>query len=56
MPFVSITRLRVRRWRLLPQFLVQSIRIARQAQRGAGSIAVSISRYRSGFLDPDRMA
>jgi hypothetical protein len=42
MPFVSITRLRVRRWRLLPQFLIQSIRIARQAQRAAGSIAVSI--------------
>jgi quinol monooxygenase YgiN len=44
MPFVSITRLRVRRWRLLPQFLIQSIRIARQAQRAAGSIAVSILR------------
>jgi hypothetical protein len=44
MPFVSITRLRVRRWRLLPQFLIQSIRIARQAQRAAGSIAVSVLR------------
>jgi hypothetical protein len=33
MPFVSITRLRVRHWRLLPQFLIPSIRIARQAQR-----------------------
>jgi quinol monooxygenase YgiN len=44
MPFVSITRLRVRRWRLLPQFLIQSIRIARQAQRASGSIAVSILR------------
>src|SRR5689334_22960575 len=44
MPFVSITRLRVRRWRLLPQFLIQSIRIARQAQHAAGSMAVSILR------------
>jgi hypothetical protein len=44
MPFVSITRLRVRRWRLLPQFLIQSIRIAGQAQRAVGSIAVSILR------------
>jgi hypothetical protein len=34
MPFVSITRLRVRRWRYLPQFLFQSIRAARQAKRG----------------------
>ena len=44
MPFVSITRLRVRRWRYLPQFLVQSIRAARQAKRAAGSLAVSILR------------
>jgi quinol monooxygenase YgiN len=44
MPFVSITRLRVRNWRYLPQFLIQSICIAHQAQRAAGSIAVSILR------------
>jgi hypothetical protein len=44
MPFVSVTRLRVRRWRYLPQFLVQSIRAARQAKRAAGSLAVSILR------------
>jgi heme-degrading monooxygenase HmoA len=44
MPFVSITRLRVRRWRYLPQFLVQSIRAARQAKRAAGNLAVSILR------------
>src|SRR2546429_5975630 len=44
MPFVSITRLRVRSWRYLPQFLMQSIRAARQAKRAAGSLAVSVLR------------
>ena len=44
MPFVTITRLRVRRWRYVPQFLVQSIRAARQAKRSAGSISVSVLR------------
>ena len=44
MPFVSITRLRVRRWRYVPQFLIQSIREARQAKRSAGSISVSVLR------------
>jgi quinol monooxygenase YgiN len=42
--FVSITRPRVRRWRFPTQFLIQSIPIVRQAQRAAGSIAVSILR------------
>jgi hypothetical protein len=42
MPFVSITRLRS--WRYLPQFLIQSIRAARQAKRAAGSLAVSVLR------------
>ena len=44
MPFVSITRLRVRRWRYLPQFLIQSIRAARQAKRAIGSLGVSVLR------------
>ena len=44
MPFVSITRLRVRRWRYLPQFVLQSIRAARQATRAPGSVAVSVLR------------
>jgi len=44
MAFVSVTRLRVRRWRFLSQFLIQSIRVARQAQHAAGNIAVSILR------------
>jgi hypothetical protein len=44
MPFVSITRLRVRRWRYVPQFLVQSIRAARQARPAAGNLHVSVLR------------
>ena len=44
MPFVSITRLRVRRWRYVPQFLIQSLRAARQAKPAAGSISVSVLR------------
>jgi Domain of unknown function (DUF3291) len=44
MPFVSITRLRVRRWRYLPGFLIQSIRTARQAKRAPGSLSVSVLR------------
>ena len=44
MPFASITRLRVGRWRYVPQFLIQSLRAARQAKRAAGSISVSVLR------------
>jgi hypothetical protein len=44
MPFVSITRLRVRRWRYLPQFLLQSVLAAREAKRTPGSLAVSVLR------------
>jgi heme-degrading monooxygenase HmoA len=44
MPFVSITRLRVRSWRYLPGFLIQSFRAARQAKAAAGSLAVSVLR------------
>jgi Domain of unknown function (DUF3291) len=44
MPIVSITRLRVRSWRYVPQFLIQSVRAARQAKRASGSLAVSVLR------------
>jgi hypothetical protein len=44
MPFVSITRLRVRSWRYLPAFLFQALRAARQAKAASGSLAVSILR------------
>ena len=44
MPFVSITRLRVRRWRYVSQFLIQSIHAARQAERAAGCISASVLR------------
>src|SRR5215472_7774958 len=44
MPFVSITRLRVRSCRYVPGFLIQSLRAALQARGTAGSLAVSVLR------------
>jgi hypothetical protein len=44
MPFVSITRLRVRSWRYLPAFFIQTLRIARQAARADGNLAVKLLR------------
>jgi hypothetical protein len=44
MPFVSVTRLRVRSWRYVPVFLIQSLRSALQAKRAAGNLAVSVLR------------
>lgn len=47
MPFVSVTRLRVRSWRYLPVFLIQFLRILRQAkdaQDAGGNLAVSVLR------------
>ena len=46
MPFVSITRLRVRSWWYLPQFFVQSLRISRQTARAEGNLAVELLRNR----------
>lgn len=44
MPFVSITRLRVRSWSYFPPFFVQTLRIARQAARAEGNLAVKLLR------------
>jgi hypothetical protein len=46
MPFVSITRLRVRSWSYVPAFVVQTLRIARQAARADGNLAVKLLRDR----------
>jgi hypothetical protein len=42
MPFVSITRLRVRSFRYLPVFLIGAFRSARQAKHASGNLAVSL--------------
>ena len=44
MPSVSITRLRVRKWRYLPSFIVWSLRSSKQAQRAAGNLGVWLLR------------
>ena len=46
MPIVSITRLRIRSWSSLPAFLVQTLRIARQAARADGNLVVRLLRDR----------
>jgi len=40
MPSVSITRLRVRRWRYLPLFIVWALRSSRQARQAPGNLGV----------------
>ena len=40
MPVVSITRIRVRSWSYLPAFFFQALRIARQAAKADGNLAV----------------
>jgi hypothetical protein len=44
MPLISVTRLRVRSWRYLPQFTWQSLRSMRQAQRSTGFLGGKILR------------
>lgn len=46
MPLISITRLRVRSWRYLPAFFIATLRIARQAKRADGNLAVRVLRDR----------
>ena len=42
MPIISVTRLRVRSWTFLPAFLIQSLRIGRQARNAAGNLGVNL--------------
>jgi hypothetical protein len=38
MPFISVTRLRVRSWRYLPQFVWHALKTGRQAERADGFV------------------
>ena len=44
MPFISITRLRVRSWRFIPSFFVEAVLAARQGRAAAGNLGVSVLR------------
>jgi hypothetical protein len=44
MPFISVTRLRVRSWTFLPAFLFDAVRSARQAKAADGILAVKLLR------------
>lgn len=46
MPFVSITRLRVRSWLYFPIFVIQAVRTSRQASAADGNLAVKVLRDR----------
>src|SRR4051794_28078517 len=46
MPLVSITRLRIRSWRYLPSFVIQSFRGARQAAAAEGHLPTALLRDR----------
>jgi len=42
MPIVSVTRLRVRSWILLPVFFMRALRIGQQAKKAPGNLAVKV--------------
>lgn len=47
MPVISVTRLRVRRWRFLPPFFLASFRSAKQAAAADGNLHAALLRDRA---------
>jgi len=44
MPVVSVTRLRLRKWRYLPAFILWSLRSEKQARKAPGNLGVGLLR------------
>lgn len=42
MPFISVTRLRLRRWTYLPAFLLSAVPIKARAERSAGNLGARV--------------
>jgi hypothetical protein len=47
MAFISVTRLRVRRFAYIPGFILFALRSARQAKRAAGKLGVGLLREKN---------